>query len=148
VADKYDILTISQEIAVVSPTATLEVSRVGFTTKPSGVIAYVNVPKKNQTAAQVANTVDQYALLIELMMAYQGVSGAYFAQDVDKAGLLADYLVVIVEYDSTDVSRPGPFQTEVWTKMVSYGNATGYAHSGVKDAIGKAYAELQTVVDG
>jgi hypothetical protein len=143
----YDITTISQETAVVSPTATLEVSRVGFTTNPSGVIAYVNVPAKNQTAAQVATTVEQYALLIETAMRHQGVTGAYFAQDVDASGLLTDYLVFIVGYESTNPARLGPYQAEVWVRMVNLGAPTAFAEA-VGKPIDAAYHRLATIVEG
>lgn len=143
----YDIQSITQETAVVSPTATLEVSRVGFVTHPSDVVAYVNVPAKNQTAAQVHTTVEQYALLIELAMQHTGVVGAYFAQDVDASGLLTDYLVLVVEYDPGDPTRVGPYQADVWTKMVNYGNAIAYGNT-VGKQIDAAYNRLAAIVDG
>ena len=145
--EDYDVLSITQETAVISPTATLEVSRVGFVTHPSEVTAYVNVPAKNQTASQVHNTVLQYALLIEVVMRHQGVVGAYYAQDTDASGLLVDYLVVVVQYESADPAKLGPYQAEVWVKFVNLGAPTAFA-SQVGQPIDRAYARLQAIVDG
>jgi hypothetical protein len=147
-ADDYDILSMVPETAVVSPTQTLQVTRVGFVTHPSSVVTYVNVPVVTQSPSAVHTTIEQYAQLIELAMTYQGVVGAYFAQDTDRAGLLADYLVVVVQYTSPNVARVGPYQAEVWTLMISYGNPVGYAHSGVKASIDAAYSRLAKTVDG
>lgn len=147
-ADDYDIISMVPETAVVSPTATLQVTRTGFVTHPSEVVAYVNVPVVTQNPAAVHNTIEQYAQLIELAMGYQGVVGAYFAQDTDRAGLLADYLVVVVEYTSPNVSKIGPYQADVWTLMVNYGNPVGYGNSGVKASIDAAYNRLAATVDG
>lgn len=145
--EDYDIQSITQETAVVSPTATLEVSRVGFVTYPSFIVAYVNVPAKNQTAAQVHTTVEQYALLIEVAMSKTGVVGAYFAQDLDASGLLVDYLVIVVEYDTGRPLDPGPYQADVWTKMVNYGNAIAFGKT-AGPQIDAAYQRLYHIVEG
>ena len=99
-AEHYDVLSITQETAVVSPTATLAVSRVSFVTKPYGWQAWVNIPVKGATVDSVKTSVEQYALLMNLTAEYEGTVGGYGAQDVDDSGLLTDYLVVVVGYET------------------------------------------------
>ena len=146
-AEHYDVLSITQETAVVSPTATLAVSRVSFVTKPYGWQAWVNIPVKGATVQSVHTSVEQYALLMNLTAEYEGVVGGYGAQDVDESGLLTDYLVVVVGYESGRPDLPGPYQVEQWFPMVAFGNPYGFASARVRQNIEAAYLHLKGIVE-
>ena len=146
-ADNYIVLSASQEIQVLSATLTQEVTRFGIQTIPHDVVAYVNVPQKNVNAGDAAPTLEQYASLIEVSFQHQGVVGMYFAQDVDASGLLRDYMVVVVGYESADPAKPGPYTQDVYLPIVDFGNAFGYG-STFAGPVDAAYNRLRSVVDG
>src|SRR5690242_4722937 len=113
-ADNYIVLSASQEIQVLSATATQEVTRFGIQTIPNDVVAYINVPQKDVDAERATPTLQQYAALIEVSFGHPGVVGMYFAQDVNQSGLLKDYMVVVVGYEPADPLKPGPYTQEVY----------------------------------
>lgn len=145
-ADDYSVISSAQEIQVLSPTQTQQVTRFGIQTHPHDVIAYIDVPQANVNQGAATPTLEQYAQLIEVSFNHEGVVGMYWAQDVDTNGLLKDYMVVVVGYDPRDPARPGPFTQEVWLPMADFGNPIGYAHTfgGPVDA---AYNRLVNIVN-
>lgn len=144
---EYTVESAAQEVAVISPTATLEVTRFGIRTHPSDVLVYVNVPQPNVNTNQAQNTLMQYAQLVEVAMQHEGVTGIYFAQDVDKSGLLADYFVVVVGYTSGDPAKPGPYEQEVWLPSADFGNPVGFSNT-FPGPVDRAYQRLVSLVEG
>lgn len=145
-ADNYIVQDASQEIQVLSPTTTQEVTRFGIVTIPHNVYASIDVPQKDVNREQATPTLQQYAALIEVSFQHQGVVGMYFSQDVDASGLLRDYMTVIVGYDPDDPLKPGPYTQEVRVPMADFGNAIGYGNTFGK-IVDPVYARLKATVD-
>lgn len=132
---------------ILSATAAMEMTRFGIVTKPNGGTVMVNVPVKGVTAAQASNTLQRYALLIEAAFRLPGVIAARAEQDVDKSGLLADFVVFTVQYVPEDGDPPGEYTREVRVLTRNLSSDVAFAQY-VGDPIAAAYSFLRTVVEG
>ena len=143
----YIVQTAENVTVVLSPTQVMEMTRFGIVTQPSGVLFYVNIPVKGATAQAASVSLEQWALSIEAAMRLEGVVAGRWAQDADGSNLLADYLVLTVEYDTGDLARPGPYQQEVWVKAIGLSAPTAFG-TYVAQPVAQALAFLAGVVNG
>jgi hypothetical protein len=145
--ENYDPVASNTEFIVTSATTSGMGTRFTIRTKPSGVVASFNYPVPDITPTQAKVSLDQFALLIESAMAKDEVIGAYGAQDTDDSGLLTDYVVLVVGYETLGPDMPGPFTQEVWLPAVLFTNATAYGKAAGKP-IADAMAVVNAIVSG
>lgn len=143
----YKVQSSQADIQVLSATVVQNVTRFGIETKPSGVLVYVNVPVAKVSELQAHVTLQAYALLVETAMRHEGVVASHPEQDVDNAGLLADYQVFTLQVPDEDGSTDLPIQTDVAILTRNFGTAAGYA-KGVEAHLDRAYAGLVNAVTG
>lgn len=126
-AANYQVLGSFATVQVTSPTTVVDVLRITAKTIPSGITFYANAPYRSIvgvpitgqhiTPAQVdeiANVfIEPLAAGIERMMGSGQVAYAVAVEDIDRSGLLIDYIDATVSYPSPSTSQPGPFEQTV-----------------------------------
>lgn len=143
----YRVQSSQADIQVLSASVVQNVTRFGIVTKPSGVLVMVNVPVEKITSQQAHVTLQAYALLVETAMRHEGVVASHPEQDVDDAGLLADFQVFTLAVPAEDGSTDYPIQTDVAIPTRNFGTAAGYA-IGVEAPLDQALAGLRNAVNG
>ena len=110
----------SRTIQVLSPTQTLDVERVPFTTRPSGVSGWRYVPLDAWLAQGADAWIAPLATAIEDLISGGLASYAVMIEDVDPStNLLVDYVEFTVAYTSPDGSFTSTTRVDVPVNLLT-----------------------------
>lgn len=149
-ADNFQTLGSVATVQVTGPQSAVDVLRITFVTKPSGIIATANAPYRNIVGVRpgdVEGIADRFiaplATGIERLMGSGMVATAAATEDVDASGLLIDYLDVSVEYvppgsTVSDFQQVVRIPTQAFDEPSFYGPLIG-------SKIGAAYEGLKAL---
>ena len=147
-ADNLQVIGSYATVQVTGPTTAVDVLRITAKTIPSGVTFTANAPYRNLVGVQpgdvdgVANTfLVPIATGIERLMGSGMVAGAVAVEDVDRSGLIIDYLDVFVFYSPSgltddEYSQIVRIPTQAFDEPSFYGpligSKVGAAYDGLK----------------
>lgn len=150
-ATNYDALATQTSIQVLSPTVVLDAIDTTLRTKPSGVIFDYWLAKADFDAGTAGTLLEQVAGGVEHIMSTEPVIGGYGTSQLDKTGLLAQFVTFTVAY-TVPGSISGPLTVDVDVPVTDFGqDAIAGENFGLADAsalIQAAYANLQAVANG
>ena len=147
----YTYLGSYSTVQVLAADKVQDILRITFRTTPSGVVAYANAPVASLQAGGVTSALTAADLFagpmadgIARAIASGKVGGISAVQDIDKSGLLQDYLEVTVEYVSSDPVKPGTFDATVRIAAYLF-TAEEFFGSAVQGPIDQVYGQLQAL---
>jgi len=125
----WDLVSSRRTTQVLSPTRVLDVMLIGVQTIPHGVYFERAVPYVDwiQSPLGVTLYAEPPADNIEFELTSGAAIAASYVEDLDATGLVVGYIAFVLQVDSGDPNRPGPFQTTVDVPMtvVSQANLGG-----------------------
>ena len=128
-AGTWEVVSSRRTTQVLSPTRVLDVMLIGVQTIPHGVYFERAVPYADwvQSPVGVALYAEPPADNIEYLLSSGTAVAASYVEDLDASGLVKGFIEFVLQVNSTDPNRPGPFQTTVDVPMdvVSIGNISG-----------------------
>lgn len=141
----YQVISQIKSVQVLGPTRVIDVEQVGVVTSPSGIYFEYPVPFDTFLDHEGRAVIGPLVDAIEEVMAGSAAIGASYFQDVDAAGLLVDYLDVVVEFIPGG-ARP-PMTTTIPISLASF-SATGDPFlvglaTSPQSLIAEAYAALE-----
>lgn len=144
-AGSFNVVSANAEPLVLSPKQVLDVMKVGFVTQPTGIYAEVPVPLQAWLQEGEEPNIGPYAETIEGLIANTAAVDADYRNDLDRKGLLVDFLDFIVEYRPP--GRIGePLETRVEVTLGSLGASSDpwFARlaASPESLINKAYQRL------
>lgn len=141
----WDVISIRRTTQVSSPTVVQDVMIIGVLTNPSRVYFERSIPYKDWIANPVG--VGLYAEPpadnIETLIGNGTAVGASYIEDLNSAGLVEGFVQLILQVESGNPNRPGPFQTTVDIPMDVMSQANLGGGGPISAAIGQAIAALQ-----
>ena len=128
-AGTWEVVSSRRTTQVLSPTRTLDVMLIGVQTIPHGVYFERAVPYADwvQSPVGVALYAEPPADNIEYLLSQGTAVAASYIEDLDASGLVQGFIEFVLQVNSTDPNRPGPFQTtvDIPISVVSQANLGG-----------------------
>lgn len=128
-AGTWEVVSSRRTTQVLSPTRVLDVMLIGVQTIPHGVYFERAVPYVDwvQSPLGVALYAEPPADNIEFLLTSGPAIGASYVEDLDASGLVKGFIEFVLQVESNDPIRTGPFQTTVDVPMdvVSQANLGG-----------------------
>ncbi len=150
-AANYDLYPTSTTIQVLSPTLVQPVVDCPLKTKPSGVFFDYWLDKATFDAGDGAPILEAVCAGVEHIMQSQPVIAGVGSQQLDAAGLLAQFVTFTVAYQVPG-STGGPATVEVDVPVGDFGQdsfaGTNYGLVDAEDIIQTAYQKLAALASG
>lgn len=151
-ADNFQTLGSVATVQVTGPQSAVDVLRITFVTKPSGIIATANAPYRNIVGVRPGDVegiarvfIEPLATGIERMMGMGIVPFAIAVEDTDASGLLIDYIDASVEYVPPGAAA-SDFQQVVRIPTGAF-DEPSFFNALVGQKIGQAYEGLKALAD-
>jgi hypothetical protein len=151
VATYYDPLSFQSSIQVLSPTYVLPVINTVLKTKPHGVIFEYWLPRDDFDAGTAGGLLEQVASDVEQIMSGEPVIAGSGGSQLDKNGLLAQFITFTVSYTPPG-GTPNQLTADVDVPVTDFGqDVLGGVNAGLEDAaalIQAVYRNLQALAAG
>lgn len=128
-AETWQIVSSRRTTQVLSPTRAQDVMLIGVQTKPHAVYFERAIPYTDwvQSPVGVALYAEPPADNIEYLLAQGTAVAASYIEDLDASGLVKGFIEFVLQVESNDPAKPGPFQTtvDIPIEVVSQANLAG-----------------------